>query len=212
MSEEPIRVLLADDHPALRMGLRVLLEQSPEISVMAEAGSGPEALRQITALQPDVAILDCQLPGMTGAAVAAEARQRGARTRILALSAYQDEQYVQGMLSAGAVGYLLKEEAPGVIVSAVQAAARGQGWFSPAIAAQVAAWVRGERSSGAHLTEREWEVLHLVVRGRSNKEIAHALCITERTVEFHIGNILSRLGVGSRVEAAVWGRDHGLTP
>lgn len=206
---QKIRVLLADDHPALRVGLRVLLEQASDVEVVAEAGDGREALEMIEALRPDVAVLDCQLPEMEGTEVAAEIRRRGLQTRVLALSAYRDERYVRGMLAAGAVGYLLKEEAPRVIVAAVQAAAGGEGWFSPEVAAKVEAWARGERSEQAVLTERELEVLRLVAKGRSNKEIAQALKVAERTVEFHVSNILSKLSVASRVEAAVWAKDHG---
>lgn len=202
-----IRVLLADDHPALRVGLRVLLEQAPDVAVVGEAGDGREALEQIETLQPDVVVLDCQLPEIDGTEVAAEVRRRGLITRILALSAYKDEKYVRGMMRAGAVGYLLKEEAPRVIVAAVQAAARGESWFSPEVAAKVAAWARGERPERPDLTDRELEVLRLVATGKANKEIAHALNVTERTIEFHVSNVLSKLGVASRVEAAVWLRD-----
>ena len=205
-----IRVLLADDHPALRVGLRVLLEHAPGVTVVGEAGNGQEALAQIAGLRPDVVVLDCQLPDMAGAEVAAEVRRQGLTARILALSAYRDEKYVRAMLAAGAVGYLLKDEAPAAIVSAVQAAARGQGWFSPAAIAQVAGWARGERPQQAGLTEREREVLHLVARGKTNKEIAIALGVAERTVEFHVGNVLGKLGVASRVEAAVWAKEHLL--
>jgi len=203
-----IRVLLADDHPALRVGLRVLLVQAPDIEVVGEANSGEEALLQIEALRPDVVVLDCQLPGMAGPEVARETRRRGLPARVLALSAYQDERYVRGMLEAGAMGYLLKEEAPAVIMEAVHKAAHGEGYFSSPVAAKVAAWARGERSGG--LTEREVEVLQLVTRGLSNKEIAHVLQVKERTVEFHVSNILKKLGVASRVEAAMWAKDHGV--
>ncbi|MGQ9677601.1 MAG: response regulator [Chloroflexota bacterium] len=207
---ESIRIVLADDHPALRLGLRVLLEQASGIRVVAEAGDGVEALAQIEALQPDVTVLDCQLPGMAGTEVAAEARRRGLSTRILALSAYRDERYVSGMLAAGAMGYILKEEAPTVIAAAVKAVASGDEWFSPAVAAQVAAWRRGERPVGIDLTDRELAVLRLVADGKANKEIARALKVTERTVEFHVSNLLSKLGVSSRVEAAVWAKDQRL--
>ncbi len=113
-------------------------------------------------------------------------------------------------LEAGAVGYLLKEEAPEVIAAAVRAAARGEGCFSPPVAAKVAAWVRGERPGG--LTEREAEVLRLVTEGLSNKEIAQALSVSVRTVGFHVGKILEKLGVASRVEAAVWAKEIGIVP
>ncbi|MBI2954944.1 MAG: response regulator transcription factor [Chloroflexi bacterium] len=204
-----IRVLLADDHPALRVGLRVLLEQAPDVEVVGEAGDGRAALDQVQKLRPDVAVLDCQLPEIPGTEVAAEIRRRGLATRVLALSAYRDEKYVRGMMKAGAVGYLLKDEAPKVIAAAVQAAARGESWFSPEVAARVAAWQRGELSEQPDLTERELEVLRLVAKGKANKEIAYALNVTERTIEFHVGNILSKLGVASRVEAAIWLKDRG---
>lgn len=210
MSDSPIRVLLADDHPALRVGLRVLLEQAPGVQVVGEAGDGPQALEMIAALAPDVAVLDCQLPGLPGAEVAAEVRQRGLPTRILALSAYSDELHVRSMLEAGAVGYLLKEEASGVIVAAVQAAAQGRAWLSPEVAARVAALARHGHPAPADLTERELEVLRLIGQGKANKEIALALGIAERTVEFHVSNLLDKLGLASRVEAALWAKDHGL--
>ena len=114
------------------------------------------------------------------------------------------------MLQARAAGYLLKEEAPETIVAAVRAAARGGGYFSPPVAAKVAAWARGELAGG--LTEREVEVLRLVAEGLSNKEIAHKLKVKKRTVEFHVGNILRKLGVASRVEAAVWAKEHRVVP
>lgn len=206
MTTPTIRVLLADDHPALRVGLRVLLEQAPDVRVVGEAGDGREALDQVARLRPTVAVLDCQLGGLGGVEVAAEVKRRRLPTRVLALSAYSDEKYVRGMVEAGAVGYLMKEEAPGAIVAAVRAAARGEGWFGPA----VAGWLRGELPGQSDLTEREVAVLRLVVEGRTNKDIAHRLKVAERTVEFHVGNVLRKLGVASRVEAAVWAREHGL--
>jgi DNA-binding NarL/FixJ family response regulator len=190
------------------MGLRVLLEQAPDVQVVSEVGDGSQALAQIEALRPDVAVLDCRLPGQTGVEVAAEVQRRGLPVRVLALSAFSDAPGVQGMLEAGAVGYLLKEEAPGTILAAVRAAARGEGYFSPPVMAQVAAWARGELPAG--LTERELEVLRLVAQGLTNKEIAQELKVKERTVGFHVGNILSKLDVASRVEAAVWAKDHGV--
>jgi len=205
-----IRVLLADDHPSLRMGLRVLLEQEHDIQVVAEAGEGREALQQIESLRPDVAVLDCQLPVMDGVAVAMQIQERALTTRVLALSAYADEKYVRGMIAAKAVGYLLKDEAPHVISAAVRAAARGEGWFSAKVAAQIAAWARGEPSSHAGLTARELEVLRLVVAGKANKEIARILKVAERTVEFHMSNIKQKLGLASRLEAAMWAKEHGI--
>ncbi len=206
--EEAIRVLLADDHPTLRMGIRALLDQAPDVEVVAETGDGEEALALIEALEPDVAVLDCRLPGLSGVEVAQEITRRGLPVRVLALSAYDYEQYVEGMLAAGAVGYLLKEEAPGVILAAVRGAARGEGYFSPKVAARAEAWTRGERLAG--LTEREMEVLRLVARGETNVSIAQELGISEKTVEKHLTAIFTKLGVASRVDAAVWAVQAGL--
>ncbi len=205
---EEIRVLLADDHPAFRLGLRVLLKHAPALRLVGEAHDGKETLALLETLQPDVVILDCELPGLTGTEVAREIRRQGWPTRVLALSAYDGDQYVRGMLDAGAVGYLLKDEASDVIVAAVQAAAQGNSCFSPTVASKIAAWARGEHPGG--LTERELEVLRLVTEGCTNKEIAHRLQIVERTVQFHVHNILRKLDVASRVEIAVWARNQGI--
>jgi len=205
---EIIRVLLVDDHPALRLGLRVLLERAPDVELVGEAENGAEALALVEASRPDVVVLDCELPEMEGVEVAQEIWRRNLPVRVLALSSYDDERYVRGMLDAGAAGYLLKDEAPGVIVAAARAAAQGEGYFSPAVAAKVAAWSRGERPGG--LTEREAEVLALVAEGLPNKQIAYRLQVAERTVQFHVSNILQKLGVASRVEAAVWAKEQGL--
>jgi len=205
-----IRVLLADDHPTLRLGLRLVLDQAPDIEVVGEAATGDEALALIEASTPAVAVIDCLLPGMSGMEVAAGLRERDLPVRVLALSAYADEAYVRGMLVAGALGYLLKEEAPGVIVAAVRGAMHGETHFSPSVAAQIAAWARGELPGG--LTERELEVLQWAAGGLSNKEIAHELDIKERTVEFHVGHILEKLGMRSRVEAALWAKEQGIVP
>ncbi len=205
---DKIRVLLADDHPALRMGLGVLLNRVPDLGVVGEAESGEEALALLETLAPDVAVLDCQLPGLEGAAVAATARQRGWPVRILALSAYDDDRYLYEMWAAGAVGYLLKNEAPGQIVAAVLAAARGASLWSAEQERRARRWQAEVARLRASLTDREREVLLQMVAGLSNKEIAVALGVTERTVEFHVGNILRKLGVISRVEAAVWASVH----
>ncbi len=205
-----IRVLLADDHPTLRVGLRVLLDQAPDIEVVGEADTGAETLARLEMLQPDVVVLDCQLPDMEGPEVAREMRRRGLEVQILALSGYDDDRYLQGMWVAGAVGYLLKSEAPNAIVAAVQAAARGASFWTAAQTDRIRDWQAEVEQRWNALTEREREVLALVAAGKSNKEIAQTLEVTERTVEFHVGNVLGKLGVGSRVEAAVWVKEHPL--
>ncbi len=204
-----IRVLLADDHPTLRLGLQVLLERAPDIEVVAEAEKGEEALAKMLALQPDVAVLDCQLPGLSGPEVAREVQRRGLPTRVLALSAYRYEHYIRGMLEAGAVGYLLKEEAPGAIVEAVRRAAQGGMSFSPGVAEVARAILEGAVEI-PRLTEREREVLALMAEGLSNKEIGARLGFSERTAAFHVGNILQKLGAASRTEAVVRAKERGM--
>jgi DNA-binding NarL/FixJ family response regulator len=199
-----IRILLADDHPALRIGLRILLEQAPDIEVVGEASTGAEALTLILAMQPDVIVLDCQLPEMDGISVAREIKQRGLCTRILALSSYDDIEYVRGMVETGAVGYLLKNEAPSVIVSAVHAT-ENEKWFSPSVAAHVVTLMEKEEQKklANEPTEREQEVLELLAKGWTNGQIAKSLVITKRTVAYHVQNLLNKLDASNRTEAVV---------
>ncbi|MGC9347022.1 MAG: response regulator [Anaerolineae bacterium] len=203
-----IRVFLADDHPALRFGLRVLLDREQDIVVVGEADDGESALNEITVLAPDVAVLDCQLPGMEGGAVASQVQRRCPDTSVLALSAYDDDHYIASMVRAGAVGYLLKNEAPGQIVRAVQAIADGDTLWTADQLARAERWEAEVALVRDSLTDRELEVLALVAEGMSNKEIAQRLVVTVRTVDFHVSNVLRKLNVISRVEAAVWAQAH----
>lgn len=202
-----IRVLLVDDHPVVRAGLRFALDTCEDLCVVGEAADGEEALWLAEALRPEVVLLDCRLPGMDGVAVAQALRERCPEARVVALSAYEGDGLVWGMLEAGAVGYVLKDEPLERILAAVRAAAQGRAYFSPDVAAQVAARARGERRGG--LTEREWEVLRWMAEGRSNREIALVLSISEHTVEKHVGRILAKLGVRNRAEAVRWAVERG---
>lgn len=204
----PIRVFLADDHPTLRVGLRLLLEASPDVRVIGESGDGQDALKQIEMLRPDVAVIDCQLPTLDGIQLAAEIKQREIPTRVLALSSYTEERYVRGMLSANAVGYLMKDEAPERIVEAVRAAARGEGWFSVRISKLIFEWTQGARPYG--LNERDIALLKHLASGKANKEIAVQLKISEKTVEKYLGDLFKKIEVSTRVEAAVKAVREGL--
>jgi DNA-binding NarL/FixJ family response regulator len=198
-----IRVLLADDHPVTRNGIRNLLEQGAGITVVGEANDGAETLQLVEELAPDVLLLDMEMPGMKGVEVAQHIRSAGSPVRILALSAYDDRQYILELLAGGAAGYLMKEEAPEIIVEAVRGVARGeQGWVSRQVAARLTTWTQQD-SDKSDLTDREKQVLQLVVQGKTNQEIGLALEISEKTVEKHLEGVFSKLGVSSRVEAAV---------
>jgi len=201
--KQVIRVLLADDHLPFRVGMRVLLQQDPAIEIVGEAACGKTTLAQSTLLQPDVIVLDCHLPDMNGAEVAQEIKKRNLPVRLLALSAYDDQHYVRGMLVAGATGYLLKNEAAETIVAAVRAAAQGKAYFSASVTAQLAKLAANETPLITPPTGREMEVLHHLAGGLTNAEIARILKIKERTVAFHIEGLLSKLHVNNRTEAVV---------
>lgn len=206
----PIKVLMADDHPLARAGIRKFLEKEADILVVGEASSGDEALQMVEELAPDLLLLDMEMPGMKGLEVARTLKEKQSPTRVLALSTYDNKQFILGLLSSGAAGYLVKEEVPETIIEAVRGVARGeQGWVSRRIAAQMASWVQMENREGGGLTDREVQVLRLIAAGKTNQEIGLALGISYKTVEKHIDSIYMKLGVASRVEAAVYAvRDH----
>ncbi len=204
-----IRTLLIDDHPIVRSGIRMLLQQAEDIQVVGEADNGLNAVELVKQLQPDVLLLDVEMPGKSGMEVAAELRAANLPVRILALSAYDDEQYIVSLLMNGAAGYLTKEEALDTIIEAVRGVARGEeGWLSRRAAARIAQATRHTARSPIDLTSREAEVLELLAKGWSNLQIAEALHITERTVRFHLTNIYDKLDVSSRTEAMNWAFTH----
>ncbi len=208
-----IRVILADDHPIVRGGIRNLLEKAPDIEIVGEAHDGIEALHLVKTLKPDVLLLDMEMPGLKGVDVARQLKDANLPTRILALSAYDDKEYILGLLAAGAVGYLTKEEVPETIIEAVRGVAHDErGWVSRRVVAQMADWTRGDKTSSATaaLTNRENEVLKWVVAGKTNQEIGLKLGISDKTVEKHLIAVFKKLGVASRVEAAVLAVKEGL--
>jgi DNA-binding NarL/FixJ family response regulator len=207
----PIRVVLADDHPVVRTGIRNLLSRSQDIEVVGEACSGTEALQFVEDLKPDVLLLDMEMPGLKGVEVAQRLHGANTSTRILALSAYDDKQYILELLESGASGYLTKEEAPETILDAIRGVAQGeQGWVSRRVAAQMSVWMREDEPDSSRLTHRELEVLRLVVDGKTNQGIALNLGISEKTVEKYLEAVFAKLSVTSRVEAAVYAVREGL--
>ncbi|MEA4906299.1 MAG: response regulator transcription factor [Chloroflexi bacterium] len=207
----PIRVMLADDHPVVRTGIRNLIEKAVDIEVVGEASTAGETLKMVMEFQPDILLLDMELPDAKGTDVAMQLQQSNSKVKILALSAYDDPVYIRELLELGASGYLMKEEAPDTILDAIRGVAHGeQGWVSRQIAAQMVSWVRGDENDGSKLTSREFDVLRLVVEGRTNQNIAANLGISEKTVEKYMDAIFTKLGVASRVEAAVYAVREGL--
>ena len=198
----PIRVLIADDHPVWRKGIRTLLEAEPDIDVVAEASDGDEAIRALRDGGLDVAVLDMEMPRMTGVEVARTARDEGLSVRILALSSYDDASYVSGLLQNGAAGYLTKDKPPSLILEAVRAVARGEGrWF-------VQPTSRDDPAAG--LSDREREVLALLAQGKANGDIAEALFISENTVRNHLANTYAKVGVTTAREAVAWAWRNGF--
>lgn len=205
-----IRVLMADDHPVVRSGIRSLIEVDSNISIVGEANSGREALEMVESLQPDILLLDMEMPDISGVEVARQLKQKRTGVRILVLSAYNDPQYIRSLLSNGASGYLTKDEAPEFIIEAINGVWRGQeGWLSRKVAAQMTVWTRDEPDD-LGLTPRELQVLRGVVEAKTNQEIGLSLNISDKTVEKHLESVFNKLGVSSRVEAAVLAVREGL--
>jgi DNA-binding NarL/FixJ family response regulator len=212
---DTINVVLADDHPVVRSGIRTLLEKAPDISVVGEASDGYETLRLVDNLKPHVLLLDMELPGLKGIEVAQQLKASGATVRILALSAYDDEQYIFGLFSTGAVGYMTKDEALSTITDAVRGVAGGEvGWLSRRVTAKVMQRKIVQAQPAADtltlLSVRERQVLQLVASGMPNEQIRATLCISDGTVKNHITNIYGKLGVRTRAEAVAWAWRHGL--
>jgi DNA-binding NarL/FixJ family response regulator len=197
-----IRVMVVDDHPVVRDGLTAILELQSDMQVVGEAADGPGAVALAQAVQPDVIIMDLELPGFDGAEALAQIKRSCPATQVIILTAFSSDQLIVKAVRAGASGYLLKGAVREELVRAVRIAAAGGSLLQPALVARLMDQA-GEpaQSVGEPLTEREREVLGLLVEGLRNKEIADRLAITERTVKFHVGVLFQKLGVSSRAEA-----------
>lgn len=214
-----IRVLLVDDQALFREGLGTLLSIHPEIDIVGEAGNGEEALRAVASLNPDVVLMDLRMPVLDGVAATRLLKERGNPARVIVLTTFDDDETIFDGLRAGAVGYLLKDVSSEKLVEAIHAAARGESFLQPSIAAKVLAeFARLEERAGPPpkadltepLSEREVEILKRMAAGDSNKEIASQLFITEGTVKNHVTNILGKLGVRDRTQAALRARELGI--
>jgi NarL family two-component system response regulator LiaR len=204
-----IRILLVDDHRVVRQGLRLFLKHDSELEVVGEAADGAQALRLSRELKPDVVLMDLLMPGMDGIEATAAIRRELPDTEVLALTSVLEDASVVGAVRAGAIGYLLKDTEAEALCQAIKAAAAGQVQLTPKAAARLMQAVSARQSPEA-LTQRETEVLQLLARRQSNKQIAHNLHNTEQTIKAHMRSILSKLGVQSRTQATLYAIRTGL--
>ncbi len=204
-----IRLVVVDDHPVVREGLVASLEDDPEFQVVGSAGSAEDALPLVTTQHPDVILLDLELPGVNGLEAIPALAAAHPASRILILTAYDTDERVLGAIRAGAKGYLLKGASLEEIARAIRSVHAGESYLQPRIATKVLAEL-GPRRRPAALSHREREVLRLVAGGRSNKQIARELGITERTVKFHVTSILNKLGADNRAQAVALAGRRGL--
>jgi two-component system, NarL family, response regulator LiaR len=210
-----IKVLIVDDHKVVRQGLRYLLEQEDGIEVVAECPDGESAIAAVRALAPTVVLLDLFMPGTSGLDVLARIRRDRPETQVLMLTSSTADEHLLAAVRAGALAYLPKTAGVDQVVASVRAAARGESLLDPRIAARLVREVRdGNTGRGplGHLSPRETEVLALLARGRSNREIARTCGISEETVKAHVSSILAKLHLADRTQAAIFGLQHGLVP
>jgi len=209
------RVLLVDDHEVVRMGLRALLGRYPHLQVVGEASTAEEAVAEAEQKHPDVVVMDVRLPGRSGVEACREIRARLPGTRVIMLTAYEDDQALFEAIAAGASGYVLKQIGSEALVQAIETVGRGEALLDPAVTERVLRRLREDTrerrlQAFAGLTEREVHILAGIARGLSNKEIAHRLGLREKTVRNYVSTILEKLGLSSRVQAATYALEHRI--
>jgi len=210
----PIRLLVADDHPVVRDGLVAMLSTQPDLVVVGEAATGAEAVERAAALAPDVILLDLEMPGMDGVEALRQIRAARPDAPVIVFTAFDTDERIVSAVRAGAQGYLLKGAPREELFKAIRVVSEGGSLLQPVVASKLLQHMSQQtterETSADSLTEREMEVLKLLAQGKTNKEIAAALVISERTVKFHVGSILSKLGAGNRTEAVTIAAQRGL--
>jgi DNA-binding NarL/FixJ family response regulator len=208
----PIRIVLADDHPVVRAGIRATLDAQPDIEVLAEGDNGRDAQTLSAEHQPDILVLDLSMPGPQATDTIHFLKTHAPNTRVLMLTAHDDDTYIRQVMRAGVAGYLLKEEAPDTIIKAVHAIQQGAAWFSQSVADKFMQWQFGREPElgEAKLTGREKDILALIAKGWNNTKIAEHLGLAEQTVRNYTSSLYEKIEVSSRAEAVVWARDHGF--
>ena len=203
-----IRILLVDDHPVVRHGLRGMLEAEPDLTVIGEASSGVEGVERVLELRPEIVLMDLRMPGGDGVTATERILARAPGTRVMVLTTYDTDRDILRAIEAGACGYLLKDAAPAELADAVRAAARGETVLSPSVASTLVRQVR--RPAPPALSARETEVLRLVARGATNADIGRQLFISEATVKTHLLRVFNKLDVADRTAAVTTAMDLGL--
>ncbi|KOG17660.1 response regulator transcription factor [Streptomyces wedmorensis] len=213
MADRPIRVLLVDDHQVVRRGLRTFLEVQDDIEVVGEASDGAEGVARAEELRPDVVLMDVKMPGTDGIEALRRLREHANPARVLVVTSFTEQRTVVPALRAGACGYVYKDIDPDALAAAIRSVHAGHVLLQPEVAGALLAQddSPGGTGRGTTLTEREREVLGLIADGRSNREIARALVLSEKTVKTHVSNILMKLDLADRTQAALWAVRHGLT-
>ena len=204
----PIRLLIADDHPVVRDGLRAMLATQPDMELVGEAATGTEAVTQARALRPDVVLMDLQMPGLDGPGAIATLREQAPEVRVLVLTTYGTDADITCAVDAGATGYLLKDAPREQLFGAIRAAARGESVLSPLVATRVLGRMRAPAEEA--LSPRELEILQAVARGLSNKDIGRQLYVSEATVKTHLLRVFSKLGVDDRTAAVTVALERGI--
>ncbi|MFF7142864.1 response regulator [Streptomyces nodosus] len=205
-----ISLLIVDDHPVVRDGLRGMFESAPGFTVLGEASNGVEAVRKAASLDPDVILMDLRMPGGSGVDAIRELTRRGARAKVLVLTTYDTDSDTLPAIEAGATGYLLKDALRDELFTAVRAAAEGRTVLSPAVASRLVSAVRAPAPGNEPLSTREREVLALVAKGTSNREIARELFVSEATVKTHLTHLYAKLGVKDRAAAVAVAYERGI--
>ena len=211
---ERTTVLIVDDHKVVRQGVRAFMDTQPDLTVVGAAGSGEEAITLAAEHAPDVVIVDLVMPGMDGIEVTRHVKKASPRTQIIVLTSYHQDEHIFPAIRAGALSYLLKDVGPAELADAVRKAAAGEAVLHPRVAARVVQELHGARQDlpnpFTELSERELEVLRLIADGMNNADIAEALVISEKTVKSHVSNILNKLHLADRTQAAVYAWREGV--